>query len=602
MRCRMINKFLAKLDIKKKLIFLGYAITVPILIVICIMLFISNLNSSKKSQIESTQKELSSLNDSLNIVLEDIKNLSTYISINEQITKLLTTSDDTINNNPQLWYDYAPMQIIHDMISIEGYIKTIAIYPENNIRPYLRGLDGSSYNSDFKNLKSSKLYNQTLLSSNNMLWQNFNKGTNELYDYNRTDKLVLSRIIYDISRTKILGYLVIGCSTDKFYDIIEHNIKFDDETVIIFNSRGDNILTYGDLNSKLNNYLLSQEFQDILKKSSNTYIEHSNHTIYLSKTNENSTIACKIVPSFKILNNLIVLIDWPLSLFIGVLISLLPILMLLSKIITAPLINLSKNMEKFSKGDFEQYIIINSNDELAQVGKCFNNMVDNIKILIEENYIIKLKEQESELLALQAQINPHFLYNTLNSLYWQALNEGYEELAESVLSLSDLFRLVLNQGQKEVPIAKEMLLVRKYLEVQNLRFYNRLTYSIKVDKNVEDFIIPKLVIQPFVENAIVHAFENTSSDCEISIIVKQINDYIEFRISDTGIGMTQEKINQLFDRESEFYQKQRIGGYAIKNIMERLELKYKSKFSLFIESKENIGTTIILIIYKNVGM
>lgn len=210
--------------------------------------------------------------------------------------------------------------------------------------------------------------------------------------------------------------------------------------------------------------------------------------------------------------------------------------------------------------------------------------------------MITLQEKESELAALQAQINPHFLYNTLDSLYWQATDAGNDDIAESILALSDLFRLVLSQGKREVTVEQEMQLVSCYLQIQKMRFTKRLNYEIHIDDSVKDARIPKLILQPFVENAIVHGFENVSTPCLLTVTGELVDGKIRFEIKDTGSGMAQEQIEKLWQEEPVQYRKQRIGRYAIKNIRERLQRKYQDDFSLQIESCINEGTTVTLVI------
>lgn len=132
------------------------------------------------------------------------------------------------------------------------------------------------------------------------------------------------------------------------------------------------------------------------------------------------------------------------------LLALLPLLVIISNVVTKPLLRLREAIVEVSTGDFDHQVEITTQDEIGEVAQCFNRMVNSIRELIEKNYVITLQEKESELAALQAQINPHFLYNTLDSLYWQAIEADNEDLAESILALSQLFRLVLNQGQSEV--------------------------------------------------------------------------------------------------------------------------------------------------------
>jgi len=234
-------------------------------------------------------------------------------------------------------------------------------------------------------------------------------------------------------------------------------------------------------------------------------------------------------------------------------------------------------------------------DEVGEAAACFNQMVDDIKTLINNNYVITLKEKESELNALQAQINPHFLYNTLDSLYWQATNADNAEIAEDILALSQLFRLVLGQGKGIVTVSDERELIDNYLHIQKMRFQKRLDYEINMETEILEAYLPKLIIQPFVENAIVHGFEKAGEQCFISVTGRLKDERIVFCIKDNGVGMNQEQVDAIWNIEDSMrYASQRIGRYAIKNIRERLELKYHDDFRLAIDSLEGIGTTVTI--------
>ena len=261
---------------------------------------------------------------------------------------------------------------------------------------------------------------------------------------------------------------------------------------------------------------------------------------------------------------------------------------------TKPLRKLNEAINDVSEGNFDQQVEVLTHDEVGEVAECFNRMVLAIKELIDKNYVITLQEKESELAALQAQINPHFLYNTLDSLYWQAMEQDNEEIAESILALSQLFRLVLSQGKREVTVGQETELVSRYLQIQQMRFSRRLQYEVTVEDAVKQEKIPKLILQPFVENAIVHGFENVSTCCKVTVTAAQRKNRMHFEITDTGIGMSQSQIDEIWEEEPDAYRKQRIGRYAIKNIRERLDRRYKEDFILEIKSEVGKGTTVIL--------
>lgn len=176
------------------------------------------------------------------------------------------------------------------------------------------------------------------------------------------------------------------------------------------------------------------------------------------------------------------------------------------------------------------------------------------------------------------------------------MNADNEEIAESILALSQLFRLVLSQGKREVTVGQETELVSRYLQIQKMRFSKRLEYKIDVEDSVKKAKIPKLILQPFVENAIVHGFENVSTPCELTVSGIREENRIRFEIRDTGIGMRQDQIDEIWEEEPDQYRKQRIGRYAIKNIRERLQRKYQDRFTLEIQSEVGKGTTVILIV------
>ena len=222
-------------------------------------------------------------------------------------------------------------------------------------------------------------------------------------------------------------------------------------------------------------------------------------------------------------------------------------------------------------------------------------MVRNIDELINKNYAMVLRERESELDILQAQINPHFLYNTLDSLYWDAFNLGDMELAENIMALSELFRLALSRGKGIVTVETEFKLIESYLHIQKMRFEKRMDYRVNLLSDMKDMEIPKLILQPFVENAIVHGLENTSNTGFIDVHGFLEEAYMVFKISDNGVGMNEEQVQQVFmNEDNKQYSNQRISKYAIKNVRERLRLRYGEDFSLQINSTLGAGTTITI--------
>lgn len=596
---KRIKNWTNRLSVRKKLIFYGYLIITPVLLITCIVLMIYNYYEGLEEHLNKDIVEINSLEESVNILQKDVEDISTYICINNEIRRILESNEpQKLNQIPRLWLDMAPMQIVQDMIALKGHIKSIAIYPENGVHPYLRGVDGSSYIDDFSKIRKLRAYKDALKSENKKMWKSLPKGEKGPYVATHADKIMLYREIFNLSRTEKLGFIAIGVEKKSFEDLYSDIPIAEDEGIIVLDKNGGKLFEVGQVPAGLKRQLLTEEFLKKNYKERDNHFDYGKYEVICKQASRNSGIICKIEPSYNMQIQFIDIAYMPLILLLAISVGMLPLLFLISHLITSPLNKVSVAIRKFSTGDFNQKIEINTEDEIGEVAVCFNKMVEDIRTLIEENYIITLKEKESELIALQAQINPHFLYNTLDSFYWKANEDGNEELADNIIALSQLFRLVLNQGKSEITVENEVELVSRYLQIQRMRFANRLEYSVKIEESIRKEKIPKLIVQPFVENAVVHGFENVSTACRIEVTGKLIENVIYFEIVDTGIGMSQNQIDAIWngEYESNDYARQRIGRYAIKNIKERLELKYQDDFTLHIESSVGKGTRVILCI------
>jgi len=590
-----IRKWVSRLSIKKKLIFYSYLCITPVLIFISVALFVKNYQDTIQDFNLSQMQSVQGLSDSMDVLERDMMDMCTYICINNDILQILTTNDiEKLNKDTQLWVHRAPMDMLQDMVALNGYIKTIAIYPENGVTPYLRCIDATSYLSNLDDVQQTSIYKHAVEVKGKVIWKRVTKKNMDTYDTNRAEKIVLYREIYDLSKKNALGYLVIGAASDGFTKLCKNAVINGHDGILVLSPEKNVLLCYGNIDDKVMHYL--KEVPTISSNQS-TYCKHftyENNDIFVSQKDKDAFVVYKIVPKEGIGKQIINIAYAPVALLLGFLVGLLPILIFVSNIISNPLRRLCIAMEKFKKGDFTQQVKVVTQDEVGEVAEGFNQMVVSIKTLIDTNYVMKLKEKQSELTALQAQINPHFLYNTLDSLYWKAQEADNEEIAEDILALSNLFRQILGQGKGVITVREEIELIRTYLHIQKMRFTKRLDYTIVIDDSILNEEIPKLILQPFVENAIVHGFEKVGTKGLITIIGQKNKAYMEFTISDTGAGMTKEQVEAIWREDPKRYSGQRVVSYAIKNVKERLELRYQNDFMLDIESKEGKGTIIII--------
>ncbi|KRF03688.1 hypothetical protein ASG89_02705 [Paenibacillus sp. Soil766] len=221
------------------------------------------------------------------------------------------------------------------------------------------------------------------------------------------------------------------------------------------------------------------------------------------------------------------------------------IALLLSGNITNPIRKFIKSMSYAQEGNFDIQIQYKRKDEFTYLFSEYNKMILQIKELINKLYVSEIKKKEAELKALQAQINPHFLYNTLDSINWIALRNNVPDISHMVTSLSDFFRYSLSKGRSIIPIEDELRQVESYLSIQQVRFKERLEYAIEVEPEVYGHFTVKLILQPLVENSLLHGIEKRRGRGRITIRAYKSQEQIVIEISDNGIGANVSELNAM---------------------------------------------------------
>lgn len=273
------------------------------------------------------------------------------------------------------------------------------------------------------------------------------------------------------------------------------------------------------------------------------------------------------------------------------LINAMAISVLLSYALTKPLKNLEINMKKAERGEFDIRVEIESTNEIGKLARTFNLMIMKIKELMSQIVMEQEMKRVSELKALQAQIKPHFLYNTLDSIIWMAETGKMEEVVEMTSSLSKLLRSTIGEGEELIPIARELEHILHYLTIQNMRYRHKFTYSIEVDEDILECSILKLVLQPLVENAIYHGIKHNPEQGHILIRGKREQNDITIQVIDNGVGMNPEQMNKLLLQKADY----RIGsGVGVANVNHRIQLYFGDHYGLSFTSEMEEGTTVTL--------
>jgi two-component system sensor histidine kinase YesM len=225
------------------------------------------------------------------------------------------------------------------------------------------------------------------------------------------------------------------------------------------------------------------------------------------------------------------------------------------------------------------------------------HLVTRVVRLMEETYRSKVLEREAQLRALQAQINPHFLYNTLDTINWMAIRKKVPDISAMIDALANYFRLSLNKGRDTVSVTDELKLVQVYLDIQMSRFTGEFEYHMEIEPGLERFMMPKLILQPIVENAVIHGIHNLRDRFgHISIEARRSGELIQFVIADNGVGMEQAQVDQLLtggDSNERLWEK-RGSSYGLYNANERLKLFFGEQYGIEFDSVPGEGTTVRL--------
>lgn len=258
-------------------------------------------------------------------------------------------------------------------------------------------------------------------------------------------------------------------------------------------------------------------------------------------------------------------------------------IILLNHFLTKRVERLRGAMELVREGHLETTIAADSRDEIGDLAEGFQGMLGRISVLIHEVYEGKLKEKEYEMKALQAQINPHFLYNTLSMINWKAIEAGEKDISRITLALSSFYRTALNKGKNITTLRSEISNMKSYLEIELMMHDNSFDVELAVEEDILQYSTLNLLLQPLIENAIVHGIdEKTDGRGKIRIEGRKIDNEIQLVVEDNGVGMEQEEAWRILTKDS--------SGYGVRNVNERIRLYYGEPYALKIESQVGVGT------------
>lgn len=282
--------------------------------------------------------------------------------------------------------------------------------------------------------------------------------------------------------------------------------------------------------------------------------------------------------------NLIIWIALFLSIVFGIIFSYQQ-----KKSIINPIIKLSNDTQVVNHENFNIGLYTKNADEVGALNQNIIQMTARISELIDTVYKKEIHLKEAEILSLQSQINPHFLYNTLDTLRWKAMEHDEDELADQIEALSNLFRHVLNNGKEITTLSDEVKHLKNYLAIQKGRFEERIQIELNIDEQLNSCKVLKLILQPVVENAYVHGLERKVGKGKICVTIQETDGVIEYIVEDDGVGADEAMVNRILNTEESLKE-----IYALKNVKDRIQLKYGMEYGITFHSVKNEGTKVVV--------
>ena len=594
-----LHKRIINLSLQRKLIF-SYSLIIflPMMIV---GFFAYNIAAvSIKSQVSKYSSDLiQQVNDNIDNTVSELDRVSLNLATDKQLLQIL----DKSSARPQqgiLNDEKVADEKINNMINLNTNIDALFIFSYNG-EVYSYKDSNNSIKLDYIFTRTRWFENMKALNVKKMLVPTHFQDEVISTGHKKNVYSYVSEII-DFNTKKSLGNILIDVNADVFRKIWDKvNLKKYQQFIVIDNNK---TIIYHSNEDFISSQFRSDYISKLLKAKNGSIIakvdNHSELVTFNTSSFTNWTVIT-ITPLSILYKNIInlqyiIIITVALSIFISIFVA-----VLLSKNITKPISELKDLMKEAEQGNLSVKIKVNSLDEIGELSLGFNNMITKINNLIETVYQTKFLKKEAELNALQAQINPHFLYNTLQIIDILAEEEGVDVICSVCHSLSRIFRYSINTGKEVVPLSDEIEHIKDYIYIHKLRFNNRFDVIYDIDEKLNNKKIIKLVLQPLVENAFFHGIENKISKSKIIISAKMVNDLIELTVEDTGIGMDEiqlEKLRRTLNEEiihsdMDVFSNRSIG---IKNVNARIRLYFGEAYGVIIDSKLNKGTKIKVVI------
>lgn len=519
--------------------------------------YIDSYVDSNKLILERTTIEYENLHSSINTMLTSFKD-------SQEVKLFLTTTEkESVTDNYTIFYQFGAFM---DRQSYQFY---------KNI-PYqlvLVGRNGQTFynNNAIQNISTTELLAKpfvTSLKADPSLIASI-PADYELIKRSINGPTILSgTAITDEKNHTIIGYAFIELTETDFSSIYDKLISPDVNTILVANQY---------------NEVLSSNKKELLqtKKKKYSALNHIRQSLTIPSFNFSITSEIQLDSLKK------EMAIWPKVITLMLLIFLLLIILLFFylKKILSPLYKLIETTPKIVEGDFNQKILVSGTYEIKKLISSYNYLQDGLNIYMQQLLYTEKEKRKAEIKSLQLHIKPHFIYNTLTSIKFLIFENRNTEALTALNAFINLLEQTIYNKNELIPLKQELLILKDFSTILNTRYGNRIEFMSIIPDELQEFKLPKLLLQPFVENAFIHAFPNEIAG-SICVTAKQTDEWFRIDIMDTGIGFNQDTTSQT--------EKQNFSGIGIHNVQERISLFYNNQATLTIESVKNQGTIVTI--------
>ena len=565
-------------SIRTKLIIGFLTILLPLVLLLSIVFYSYSAEIVLKQSLEQTREIVEQFSISLDNYMGLMRNKMEILADSPTIQEELNTHQDKEDIKNDSFYS-RNKRIRRIMLQIYSSVtmNDVEIYGINETNHYL-SLWSKKY----------EIPDKDILFEN----ANLSKGRSVLVNnINDADTIQMIKMVKDLQTYKPIGYIRFGLKRN-YIEKMAKNINFgSDGSVVIFD---ENL-------NKISGIAHDSALSKLLKEKPSTgnfsYSEGKNeYTAVHIHSDSTGWTTVGVIPLRYINKDLagiqyLTVIIIVLTIIIGVAVS-----VIIAQSLILPLENTVNALEKFSRGDFAVRLKENRCDEIGKLNRIFNKAIKEINELMQKVTQSEILNKEMEFKTLQSQMNPHFLYNTLDTINWLAFKEKQTEICNLVAAISSLIRASISNKKSIITIEQELDYVKNYIYIQHIRYKDRFDIIYDIDESLLKQAVPKLIIQPIVENAIIHGIENSKNKNLLYISVKRENECTIIIVKDTGIGMTDEKVSELLKEPlnaegDEQKAHTNLGLYAVHK---RIQLMYGDLYGLTVQSQAGEGTTVTL--------